>query len=87
MVSFLTVAAIFAFYAIFLYICFNYFNGDCLANVVHSAVNSCRCQFCQCLSQIETLKTYVSFIGHGFLNSLFSDPTESGRVGINFQCL
>ena len=34
------------------------------------------------LSQIETVMTYVSFIGHGFLNSLFSNPIQSGRAGI-----
>ena len=35
--------------------------------------------------QIETVMTYVSFIGQGFLNSLFSNPIESGRVGIKLS--
>ena len=29
--------------------------------------------------------TYVSFIGHGFLNSMFSNPLESGKVGIKLS--
>ena len=37
------------------------------------------------LSQIETVMTYVSFIGRGFLNSMLSNPIESGKVGIKFS--
>ena len=48
-----SVAAIFAFYSIFLCICSYNFNGDCLVNVVVNSclvnvvVNSCGFQFCR----------------------------------------
>ena len=37
------------------------------------------------LSLIETVMTYVSFIGHSFLISLFRNPIESRRVGIKLS--
>ena len=33
------------------------------------------------MSQIETVMTFVSFIGHGFLNSWCSNPIEHVREG------
>ena len=75
-------AAIFAFYSIFLCICSYKFNGDCLVNVLDS-VNSCGCQFCR--KSRHFWLTSVSLDMAQFLNSLFSNPVESERVGIKFS--
>ena len=58
------------------------FNGDRSVNVVDSVNMQLSALI---LSQIETVMTNVSFIGHFFLNSLFSSPIESGSVGIKLS--